>query len=117
MSVIRTKRGCKNYRTCIHLPPLTVGQTREILDRMVVDDSDQCWTWRYLRRPTTYTIDGHLAAPYRWVWAVATGEDICSRVRLVHHKCLNRWCVNPAHLQSMTYSEHGRLHYELRQAA
>lgn len=118
MSTWWQHRGCEYRRSCLHVPRLSSHQVRAILDRVIVDDSEQCWSWRYVRTATTYTISGvGLFAPYRLVWAIVTGEDVCPKLRVIHHHCMNRWCVNPAHLQSMTYSEHGRLHYELRQAA
>jgi hypothetical protein len=35
----------------------------------------------------------------------------------VHHSCANRLCINPAHLELVTRSQHAAAHRELRMAA
>lgn len=75
-----------------------------------VEKTASCWNWighvtasgygqygQGLRR--TYT--------HRWIYEYTYG------IRLgdlhIHHKCKNRKCVNPEHLQAMTQGKHSRL--------
>lgn len=72
-----------------------------------VNKTDTCWFWtgdsihgygrvkRYNKDGTRTSIRAHRLAYMLWV-----NEDISGSV--IHHRCANRACVNPAHLQKTT---------------
>ncbi len=48
----------------------------------------------------------------RFVWFIFTGRDYYKKE--VHHKCHNRACVNPEHLEELSAKRHRRYHSETR---
>lgn len=44
----------------------------------------------------------------RFVWFIYTGRDY--RGKEVHHKCKNRCCINPLHLEELTAKKHRKWH-------
>lgn len=72
----------------------------QALATATVDANTECWEW-----PTT-TKEGYSgASPYGITWhrlmcTVSYGKHLGSL--MAHHKCANRRCVNPDHLQAVT---------------
>lgn len=67
--------------------------------------ADGCWVWRAARNNECYGVFGgenaHRTA-YRWfVGPIEPGFHI-------DHLCRHRWCVNPAHLESVSRGENYR---------
>ena len=74
--------------------------------------SDGCWPWRGARISATgYGFVGHgrdRVVAHRWVYErligpIPEGADL-------HHRCENKICVNPDHLEPLTRSEHMKRH-------
>ena len=77
-----------------------------------VCDATGCWEWQGFISPAGYgrikTSDNRSHLAHRHMWervhgAVPTGHDL-------HHKCENKRCVNPEHLELVVRKEHVRLH-------
>lgn len=80
-----------------------------LTDRMwkyiVVDEKD-CWLWNGSVRPNGYgqtKVAGIVVSAHRAVYELLVGE--IPRDRQLDHLCLNKICVNPAHLEPVTASE------------
>ena len=70
--------------------------------------ADECWIWQgartrqgygYLRNGSTTNLAAHRTAYTLTYGEIAPGMQL-------HHKCHNRLCCNPAHLQQVTPGEH-----------
>lgn len=78
-----------------------------------------CWIW--LRGTTengygVLAVDGRKRVKaHRWVYEQEVGP--IPEGMALHHKCENPRCVNPAHLEPITPSEHQRQHIRERNAA
>lgn len=68
-----------------------------------------CWIWRMWVEPTGYAYSKPLGGrAHRGLYKRLRrdpGRDVC-----LHHRCDQKDCVNPWHLEEMTYAEHQRLH-------
>ncbi len=73
-----------------------------------------CWEWlgikwiygMYWYRTASgkrRTIEAH-----RYLWRVLLGHKLTGLV--IHHKCENKFCVNPAHFEIMPQAEHAGKH-------
>ena len=77
----------------------------------VTDDKGHtCWVWKgshsgrgrgggYAR----ISVDGSTMAGHRVAWSLANGP--IPKGKQIDHKCRNRLCVNPDHLEMVTQSE------------
>jgi hypothetical protein len=78
--------------------------------RYAIDPETGCWNWALsvVRGYGRVRRDGVKRFAHRVAYEdaygpVPPGHDI-------HHRCENKRCVNPEHLQALTPEEHGRLH-------
>ena len=86
--------------------------TKEESDRFwtKVDKSGDCWEWKSLHHKSghgKFKLRGRMLGAHRIAYHAIVGE-IGAGIEL-HHTCHNPGCVNPAHLQPLTKSEHSRL--------
>jgi hypothetical protein len=84
----------------------------EAIGKRVSPQPDGCWQWIGQINNKGYATynpaKGERVAVHRWLY-----ERMVDRIPdgfVLHHTCRNRGCVNPAHLEPMTSSDHGRLH-------
>jgi len=81
----------------------------EVLDRYSVDESTGCWEWLGARLNKGYgrckvgnqPVQAHRVFYAHHVGPIPDGHDI-------HHRCGNKGCVNPEHLEPLTRAENTR---------
>lgn len=75
-------------------------------DRVNVLSPDECWLWKLKPHKKGYAIFWFHGAQYR---ANRMSYELCygeiAEGLYVDHKCRNRMCVNPLHLQAVTNKE------------
>src|ERR1700677_4141928 len=67
----------------------------------------RCWDWTGKRNPYGYgTIyfEGETYSSCRFFWMHIFGRKCL--MKDVHHRCRNKLCIRPDHLQALTHSEH-----------
>lgn len=68
-----------------------------------VDKSGDCWNWTAATIRSGYAVirfRGKKVLAHRFAYALAYGG--CTNNLVIDHKCHNKRCVNPAHLQLVT---------------
>lgn len=71
-----------------------------------VTTASGCWEWQLAKNPAGYPMigqGGKGGLVHRHVAAATVGRPLGNEP--VHHKCANRACVNPEHLQPITHRE------------
>jgi len=74
--------------------------------KVSVKSKDECWEWKACKLKTGYgcfIADGCRLA-HRYAYLLLTGPIPAGKH--IHHKCNNKSCVNPAHLEAVTPEEH-----------
>lgn len=74
-----------------------------------VTKTDTCWVWksRFGGRPRKYAeyrVNGKRVMAHRYSWERVNGPIPTDMI--LHHKCKNKLCVNPDHLELTTYEDH-----------
>src|SRR5688572_29884902 len=96
-----------------------MARPRQPLERRFwkyVAKGPDCWNWVGSTRngygtTTEGGCDGRLLYAHRVSYMIAFGEIPSGLV--VHHRCGNQLCVNPAHLEPLTCADHKREHPEI----
>jgi hypothetical protein len=119
------------YRRRLGIKPRRVG--RKPVERVVipkptpeerfwakVDKDAACSHWLWTARVSTHgygglLVNGKVVPAHRFAYALFNGP--IPKGRHVHHKCGNKLCVNPAHLELLTASEHQAGHWRERKRA
>ena len=74
------------------------------------ESPNDCWGWTgSINKRTGYgkkQWHGESVLAHRWVWMMLFGKIPDGKV--INHKCSNRKCVNPHHLEVVTQSENCR---------
>jgi len=75
------------------------------------EDIDECWMWIGYISGWGY---GYFKYRYkmwqshRWIYTYFFGS--IPEARIIHHRCHNKLCVNPYHLECLTWLEHRQAH-------
>ena len=74
-----------------------------------------CWEWNAAKNEQGYgafNIEGKTWLAHRVAYFIFRGET--PKDLTIDHKCVNRWCVNPFHMQLVSLEENRRLAKERR---
>jgi len=80
------------------------------LEKINISDNG-CWEWQGCYSPNGYgfiRINGKNIKTHRFIYEHYCGELITNIE--IHHKCENRKCCNPTHLESLSHKEHSQKH-------
>lgn len=72
-----------------------------------VEITDSCWVWKGRVNSYGYGVSGYGRKAHRLAWML-DGRPLAKRKEL-HHRCRNKLCVNPEHLELMTVEAHRAL--------
>jgi hypothetical protein len=77
---------------------------------------DECWTWKGEHNENGYALYSGGTRAQGVAFYLLHGRKKRPKQDL-HHRCLNRGCVNPRHVVEMTHAEHMREHARIRREA
>ena len=86
--------------------PASLTTTLERFMQKIKEDENGCWVWPadVSRYPRFYSLTaGQQVCAYRWSYEEFIGT--IPKGKYIVRSCLNRLCVNPEHLVSMSMSE------------
>ena len=79
----------------------------EVISRVCNDTSEECWLWAGALTSAGYgslKIENNVIAVHRLSYTIYYEESIEPDLK-IHHKCFNKSCYNPRHLQKTTHQE------------
>jgi hypothetical protein len=74
-----------------------------------IDHETGCWVWQKSAFRGYAQSGGSKRKPYKMYYELAHGP--VPDGHQVHHKCRNKLCVNPEHLEALAAREHHALHF------
>lgn len=100
------------------LIPTLSGRRKKIFDKIMakvkINPNTGCWEWQGGNSGTgrgggygRISIDGETMATHIVMWCNFCG--IIPRKKQIDHKCNNRICCNPDHLQMVTHKQNQKL--------
>ena len=91
-----------------------MNAAHRILSNIIRKDNG-CWEWQGRTDREGYPVfhykKKHRYRTHRAAYVVL-GNNVLLPDHIVHHKCHNKLCENPDHLQQMTVTEHNLLEQE-----
>jgi HNH endonuclease len=77
---------------------------------------DGCWEWTGVRHRGPYgptygvlPFNGKKLVAHKFLWTQILGREV-PKGKCLHHKCGNKACINPEHLELLTFEEHRGRH-------
>ncbi|KKM99215.1 hypothetical protein LCGC14_1150080 [marine sediment metagenome] len=95
------------------LPSITAGKgaTEDDLERFLekITHSNGCWLWKSAKpgKYGTFSWQHRQWPAHRWIWMVANNRML-NRGLVIDHLCRESRCVNPKHLEAVSYSRNAR---------
>jgi hypothetical protein len=90
------------------LPLISASSVARFWSKVDRRGPDECWLWVGLTRPENgygrFPADGKIVPAHRFAWVMVTGRDPLPGMEL-DHLCRTRACVNPTHLEEVTYRQ------------
>ena len=93
------------------LPLISAAAVSRFLTKVDQRGPDDCWPWLGLVRKGVrekgygrFPVDGKIVPAYRFAWVLVNGREPLPGMEL-DHTCRNRGCVNPGHLEEVTFRE------------
>lgn len=100
------------------LDSITFNDLLRFADLYIEDLGSGCWNWCGATSTGGYPVMWHRGGKlYSHRFAVAAHGTTFDLDADIHHRCGNRICVNPSHLEPLDSHTHQRLHAEKRKKA
>lgn len=83
---------------------------KDIMNNVTVKKNG-CWLWNKGAQLDGYALispNGKVTRAHRYFYKVFTANNI--EGLQLHHKCRNKLCMNPDHLEPLTHLEHKKFH-------
>lgn len=81
-------------------------QNPALANKIIVDENN-CWLWQGFVMANGYPYYGGKRV-HRIIWKILIGN--LSQKDALHHKCKTKSCVNPDHLEKMSFAQHNIIH-------
>jgi len=98
--------------------PLTVEHLDKAYHRMIerIEFTDGCWLWKGTVSNRGYgslCVNNIKLLVHRYSFMYFNNTPYLKTTQHIHHRCYNKLCVNPSHLQLVTPSQHGNIKHEI----
>jgi len=107
-------RTCRDYRSIFPLTPTEVRRLMAHVDDSCDDPSHDCWEWTGSTGAGGYgrvLLRGSWWQAHRMVYELLIGPVPVDLI--LHHRCRNKRCCNPAHLKPVTQSVNKKEDYAI----